>query len=407
MSITPLLRGLLGPLLTSVALAQPVAPIDEANAQLAYERNTIEVVRAIGGSVVAVNVSVRGEAMLPFENVPPDEVPEQFRDLLPFLRESTPTRQSAGSGFVIDVDGARRLVTNFHVVQAALEPGSVRPLAGASITVAFPDGPKAIPVEVIGVNPSFDLALLQPLDAGALPPVPPIVIADSDAVEAGQKAIAIGNPFGFASTVTSGIVSAVGRLVPSIGMIEVPMIQTDAAINPGNSGGPLLDSRGELIGVNTSIFNPGGRSFAGLGFAVPSNLLRESLANLELGGLTDIRDTRPNLGATVRSVGLLPNGLRELLELPAQGVVILEVAEGGPAARAGLRGSQRTVMAGNAELPAGGDVIVAVDGMEVTDAEQLNRAVTYDSSFGDRIAVTVLRDGVELTVTVALEGGRR
>ena len=129
----------------------------------------------------------------------------------------------------------------------------------------------------MGVNPSFDLALLQAIDESQLPDAAPLVIGDSNALAVGQKTIAIGNPFGLASTVTSGIVSALERFVPTIGEVPVPMIQTDAAINPGNSGGPLLDSAGRLIGINTAIINPQSRSFAGLGFAVPSNLLAESL----------------------------------------------------------------------------------------------------------------------------------
>lgn len=345
--------------------------------------------------------------MRPFENIPPDRLPPEFRDLLPFLEEEVPTMQSAGSGFVIDLegDGSRYLVTNFHVVQEGLLPGTTRLRDGASIAAVFPrqsDDP--IPLRVIGANPSFDLALLTELNSAAsFPDVAGMKIADSDTVRVGQKVIAIGNPFGLESTVTAGIVSAVGRFVPSVGQINIPTIQTDAAVNPGNSGGPLLDSRGELIGINTSILNPDGRSFAGLGFAVPSNLLVEALANLELGGLSDVSDTRPTLGVNLLTIGLLSGGVRQLLGLPADGVVVVEVMPGGPADKAGLRGSQRTVEVGSVELPAGGDIITTVNGVELTSAEQLNKLITYEGEPGDQLELMLLRDGREVKTTVTLE----
>ena len=152
--------------------------------------------------------------------------------------------ESSGSGFLIDFRGQAFLVTNFHVVESALEAGSATLLEGAEISVTFPADPETdVPVEVVGVNPSYDLALMRLASASRLPVAEPLAIADSDELQVGQKTVAIGNPFGLASTVTSGIVSAVSRYVPTIGQLPVPMIQTDAAINPGNSGGPLLDSR--------------------------------------------------------------------------------------------------------------------------------------------------------------------
>jgi S1-C subfamily serine protease len=315
--------------------------------------------------------------------------------------------QGAGSGFLIESkgSGSSYLVTNFHVVQGSLEPGTTNLLDGASITAVFPEhSDKPIPVKVVGANPSFDIALLTRQNlADSFPDVTGLTITDSDTVQVGQKVIAVGNPFGLEFTVTTGIVSAIGRFVPSVGQITIPMIQTDAAINPGNSGGPLLNSRGELIGINTSIINPEGRSSAGLGFAVPSNLLIEALANLELGGLSDVRDTRPTLGAELRTVSLLPERIRELLELPDEGVAVIGVLPGGPADNAGLRGSQRTVNLGSTEFPAGGDVITAVNGDRLTNAEELNLLVTYEGQAGDQLEFTLLRDGQELNVTVTLK----
>ncbi len=384
-----------------------IEPLNEPQVFLANEQNTIDVVNAFGPAVAAINVSVQGEAMRPFEDIPPSQLPPEFRDILPFLEDEIPTMQSSGSGFLIKpkASDANYLVTNFHVVQDSLEPGTTAFLDGASITAVFPGhNDEPVPVEVIGANPSFDLALLSPLDDDKpFPEVASLIIADSDNVQVGQKVIAIGNPFGLEFTVTTGIVSAVGRFVPSVGQISIPTIQTDAAINPGNSGGALLNSRGELIGVNTSIINPEGRSSAGIGFAVPSNLLVEALSNLELGGISNIRDTRPALGVTLRSVSILPEGIRELLDLPDEGVVIVEVLPGSPADKAGLRGAQRTVTVGSTNFPAGGDVITAVDGQKLINAEQLNALITYERMEGDEFELMVLRDGQEMKVNVTLE----
>lgn len=380
---------------------------DESEAFLADEQNTIDMVNAFGPSVVAINVSVQGEAMRPFNDIPPDQLPPEFRDLLPFLDEDIPTRQSAGSGFLINVEELESsyLVTNFHVVKDSLEPGTTDLLDGASITSTFPEhSDESIPVQIVGANPSFDLALLAPLNpTDSFPNVLGLTIGNSDVVRTGQKVIAIGNPFGLEFTVTSGIVSAIGRFVPSVGQVIIPTIQTDAAINPGNSGGPLLNSRGELIGINTSIINPEGRSSAGLGFAVPSNLLIEALANLELGGLSNIRDTRPTLGIRLQTVNLLPERIRELLELPDEGIVVVDVLAGGVADKAGLRGRQQTVTVGSTEFPAGGDVILEVDGVSLMNAEQLNKLITYEGKAGDQFEFAILRDGREMNVTVTLE----
>jgi S1-C subfamily serine protease len=164
-----------------------------------------------------------------------------------------------------------------------------------------------------------------------------------------------------------------------------------------------LNSGGELIGINTSIINPEGRSSAGLGFAVPSNLLIEALANLELGGLSNIGDTRPILGVRLQTVNLLPEGIRELLELPDAGVVVIDVLPGSPADKAGIRGSQRTVKVGSIEFPAGGDVLMSVNDERLSNAEQLNKLVTYEGQAGDRLEFKVLRDGHEMKATVTLE----
>ncbi|MEA2025269.1 MAG: trypsin-like peptidase domain-containing protein [Chloroflexota bacterium] len=387
------------------AFAQDSIRSDEASALLANELNTIDVIDRFGASVVAVSVAVRGETMSPFEGLPDDEVPDDYRRYKQFFGDELPVQQSSGSGFLIQFEGDPFLITNFHVVEAALEPDTAEYREGAAISVTFPaDADGAVAVAVVGVNPSFDLALLQLEDASDLPLAPPLAIADSDDLEVGQKAIAIGNPFGLESTVTSGIVSAVGRFMTTIGQVPVPMIQTDAAINPGNSGGPLLDSRGRLIGINTAIINPQGRSFAGLGFAVPSNLLVETLGNLELGGVTDVSSTRPRLGIAAQSLDMIPFTLREQLDLPDQGVAVIDVQPGSVADKAGLRGSAEIItLDEDFEFPAPGDIIVAIDGDRIDSVEDIAMKVTYGSMAGDELDFSVIRDGEEVSITVRLE----
>ncbi|UCH24914.1 MAG: trypsin-like peptidase domain-containing protein [Trueperaceae bacterium] len=371
------------------------------------ELNTIEVVERYGPSVVAVTVRVRGRQLDPFTDLF-ESLPPQFRELFPppSAEPQERTETGSGSGFLIDPSG--QLITNYHVVQNALEPGAVALLENASVTVTFPgDEDRELPVEVIGVNPSFDLALLVLEDPSEVPvgslPVP---FADSESVKVGQKVIAIGNPFGLQSTVTTGIVSAVGRDFPSIGRIEVPMIQTDAAINPGNSGGPLLNSRGELIGVNTAIIpglGAGGqRGFLGIGFAVPSSLLDQNLASLREGGYRDVFSTRPRLGATIQTVGTYPDTVREALSMPEAGVAIISVQAGSPAERAGLRGSQFEITADEQTFPVGGDIITAIDGAAVRSGEDVQQIV-FNKSPGDTVTLTVVRSGDELQIDVVLE----
>jgi S1-C subfamily serine protease len=370
-------------------LAQDTIDFDEAAALLANELNTIDVIDRAGDSVVAVNVALRAEEGSPFGR---------------FFADDEAIPQGSGSGFLIEYEDDPFLVTNYHVVEAALEPATAELRDGAEISVTFPSDEDPVAVDVVGVNPAFDLALLQATDASSLPAATPLAIADSDALEVGQKTIAIGNPFGLASTVTSGIVSALERFVPTIGNVPVPMIQTDAAINPGNSGGPLLDSSGQLIGINTALINPQGRSFAGLGFAVPSNLLVESLANLETGGVTDISSLRPRLGISAQPLDILPFEVRAELGLPDDGVAVIEVQPGSVADKAGLRGSEDTIVVEQGfEIAVPGDVIVAIDGRKVDEVEDITQTVTFGAQAGDELDFTVVRAGVEIDIQVRLE----
>ncbi|HEY8426661.1 MAG TPA: trypsin-like peptidase domain-containing protein [Limnochordales bacterium] len=292
---------------------------------------------------------------------------------------------SVGSGFVYDVQG--HIVTNRHVV------------AGAStVEVTFLDG-TVMEGEVVGTDPDSDLAVVK---IERLPPgVEPLVLGDSTAVQVGQTAIAIGNPFGLSGTMTVGIVSGLHRTVPafargSAGFVIPDVIQTDAAINPGNSGGPLLDSSGAVIGVATAIaLGSPFPAFAGVGLAVPAHLVKRVVPSLIAKGSYEW----PWLG--VSGVSLTPE-LARANGLPpdTRGAYVVQVVPGGPAAAAGLRGSTRE--RGADFLPVGGDVIVAIDGSSIASFDDLLVYIARYTSVGQRLQVTVLRDGQRLDVPVTL-----
>ena len=284
-----------------------------------------------------------------------------------------------GSGFVWDDEG--HVVTNNHVVENAQR-----------IVVHFADD-TAVEAEVVGTDPDSDLAVIRVDVPASL--LKPVELGDSDALRVGQRAIAIGNPFGFEQTMTAGIVSALGRVLKQDSGFSLPqLIQTDAAINPGNSGGPLLDSKGQVIGVTTLIYSQSG-SNSGVGFAVPVNTVKRVVPSLiETGRYAD-----PWLGITGTSVTPL---LAEVLDLPAeQGVLVQAVVEGGPADEAGLRGGTRQVWYEGAVLTAGGDIITSIDGVEV---QGMDNVIVYlaDTSVGQKVELTVLRDGQEGTIEVTL-----
>ncbi len=396
--------------------SQSVARLDEAQSLLQDEQNTTDVIATYGPSVVAVNVEVRGQRVDPFgQGFSPDIIPPEFRRFFQLPQQPQQPQgdqqddlgefrqQGSGSGFVVSDQGD--IVTNYHVARSALQEDSVTPLENTRLTVTFPSSDEELPVRVVGVNVLYDLALLRLEDPDDLPAdVRPIPLADSDALRVGQKTIAIGNPFGFASTVTTGIVSGVSRSLPGVGRADIPLVQTDAAINPGNSGGPLLNSRGELIGINTAIipgsaFN-GERGNLGIGFAVPSNLLQQNLAELQQGGFADIR-SRPRIGITFADVRAFPDSVRESFNLPDNGAVVRTVEAGGPAAQAGLQGGTSTIDIGGTSVEVGGDVITAVDGQALEDANDL-RDVVLSKNEGDTVELTVLRDGEEENVEVTL-----
>ncbi|MFI4853410.1 MAG: S1C family serine protease [Phycisphaerales bacterium JB065] len=269
-------------------------------------------------------------------------------------------RSGTGSGFVWDEDG--HIVTNYHVIRGATR-----------VNVTFSDG-QTRPAEIVGVAPDKDLAVLQVDPEGlTLRPTP---VGDSDALRVGQSVYAIGNPFGLDRTLTTGVVSALGRTIESIsGRTIYDVIQTDAAVNPGNSGGPLLDSGGRLIGVNTAIRSPSGAS-AGISFAVPADTVRRIVPSLIRTG----RITTPTIG-----IRFLPTSQARQLGI-ARGVLVLETIEGGPAATGGIlpttRASDGTITLG--------DVIIAIDDKPVlVPADLLNILADYEA--GDTVEVEVAR----------------
>lgn len=287
----------------------------------------------------------------------------------------------AGSGFVLDTEG--HIVTNNHVVDQATE-----------IVAIFFNGLQA-EAELIGTDDDSDLAIIK---VDALPEdVHPLTVADSDTVEVGDWAIAIGNPFGLGSSMTLGIVSAIGRSIPSGATpFAIPQaIQTDAAINPGNSGGPLLNLAGQVIGVNAQIRTAGANANSGVGFAIPANVVRHIAPVLIANGFYEW----PWLGVEGAPVGLT---LMEANNLETQqGAYIIEVVPGGPADDAGLRGAQIVESAG-IQIPTGGDVVIAVDGESVRDFDDLSSQIAFKAP-GEETVLTVLRDGAEEEITVTLE----
>jgi S1-C subfamily serine protease len=295
-----------------------------------------------------------------------------------FFMDPVPV-EGAGSGFVIDPRGY--ILTNFHVVQEA-----------QSIEVVLGDQTR-YPAKFIGADQRNDVALVKvdPKNKKlvALP------LGDSAALQVGQKVLAIGNPFGFQSTLTSGVVSALGRTVQTSQTTFIDeAIQTDASINRGNSGGPLINTHGEVIGINSAIYTPSGTA-AGIGFAIPINTAKGIAHDL----ITDGRVHRAFLGVETLPIG---GNLAEALDLPVQeGLLVESVTRGGPAAAAGIKGGDRIVQAGMRKFAIGGDVIVAMDGQKVTGQFDVSLILNRKRP-GDTVNVTIYRGGKKMDVSVKL-----
>jgi S1-C subfamily serine protease len=290
--------------------------------------------------------------------------------------------EGAGSGFLIDTVG--HILTNNHVIEGA-----------QTIEVTLGDQSR-FKAKLIGTDTRNDIALIQIDPKGRK--ITPLPLGDSRALLVGQRVLAIGNPFGFQSTLTTGIVSSLGRTVQTSDTTFIDdAIQTDAAINRGNSGGPLMNSQGQVIGINSAIFSPSGTT-AGIGFAIPINTAKRVADEL----ITQGRVRRAVMGIEGRAIW--PE-LAEALSLPAQqGLLVERVVPNGPAAKAGVRGGSRSVLAGLQELRIGGDVLIAINGKAVTNQNDLNLMLNR-SRPGDMVTLTILRDGKKMNIPVTLGEG--
>ncbi len=329
----------------SPMLSSGISPLGPS-ARTEDEKNTITVFRESSPSTVFVT---------------------QTRTVVdPWEGTSQEVPAGSGSGFVWDDQG--HVVTNFHVVQGA-----------AALTVTFQDQQR-FDAKVVGVEPKKDIAVLQVQAPQSL--LKAVKVPSNAELEVGQKVIAIGNPFGLDHTLTTGVVSALGRHVQGIGGVTIrDMIQTDAAINPGTSGGPLLDSQGQLIGMNTMIFSKSGSS-AGIGFAVPVRTIARVVPQILKTGKAE------QLG-----LGLHIDPAQRLERLNRiRGVMVVSVPPGSPGERAGFRGLTRTA---NGVIP--GDVIVSVGGVKVEDYDDLYNALDA-RKVGDKVDVLVRRDGKDVTL---------
>jgi S1-C subfamily serine protease len=290
-------------------------------------------------------------------------------------------QEGQGSGFIIDKDG--HVLTNYHVI------------ADARTVEVTLHNRKKYRATVVGSDRSHDLAIIQ-IKA---PDLQAMTLGDSRNLQVGQKVYAIGNPFGLSGTLTSGIVSSIRSVQEPDGVTIDEAIQTDAAINPGNSGGPLLNSHGEVIGINTMIASSVGQN-AGIGFAIPVNTAKAVLNDL----LTLGRVRRPALG--VVTLPISPDIADELGLAADSGLLIIRVVPGGAAERAGLRGGSERAYLGNMPIMVGGDLIVAIDGQEVQDQQELSRIMNSHRA-GDTVKVTIYRAKRKVDIEVTLGEARQ
>ncbi|MGC9224005.1 MAG: S1C family serine protease [Terracidiphilus sp.] len=291
-------------------------------------------------------------------------------------------QQGQGSGFILDKAG--HILTNYHVVAGA----------NRGIEVQLSDKRK-FSARVVGFDRTHDLALLQ-IDA---PNLQPVTLADSSHLNVGQKVYAIGNPFGLSGTMTRGIISAIRPIKSESGAPIEDAIQTDAAINPGNSGGPLLNSSGEVIGINTMIASNGADQSSGIGFAIPINTAKAVLSDLLRYG----RVKRPSLG--IVSLAVDPDLASQMGLAADSGVLIERVLPGGAADRAGLHGGTEQAYLGNTPIMLGGDLIIAIDGQQVQNPQDINTIMEKHQP-GDVVSVTVVRGRRKMTIKLMLGEAR-
>jgi 2-alkenal reductase len=338
---------------------------------------------------VTIAPEVLEQVESPIEAAPLPSLRDQYQELTPgvvtilsYLTQEGATGQGAGSGFIFNAE--RIIVTNNHVVANA-----------DIVTVVFYNGLE-VEAELIGADTNSDLAVLQVDD---LPDdTHPLSLGDSDAVRAGDWVMAIGNPFRQQSSLTLGVVSAVDRMIPAgVTPFSIPeAIQTDAAINPGNSGGPLLNLEGKVIGVNAQIASGGARANAGVGFAIPSKVVRRVVpALIETGTYR-----WPWLGVVGGEINLVRMGANDLDR--QRGAYIDQVEEGGPAKKAGLRGSTGTETVFDMQVSKGGDIVTAIDGEPINFFSDLVAEIAFHSP-GEELTLTILREGETMRPDVTIE----
>jgi 2-alkenal reductase len=349
-AVQPTLQALMAPTSPPAKIELPAVTVDE-------EALLIELYRQVNPAVVNIVTYVRqGNIVMP---------------------------EGQGSGFVYDADG--HIVTNSHVVHGA-----------DAIEVVFADN-TTLEAELVGEDLHSDLAVIR---VESLPEgVQPLPLGDINEVAVGQTVVAIGNPFGLGGTLTRGIVSALGRSIPALTAFSIPQaIQTDAPINPGNSGGPLLNLRGEVVGVNAQIeTSDGSRANSGVGFAIPVSIVARVIPAL-------IQDGKYEWAWMGVVGGTINPAMVKAMKLPTQkGAYISQVVNNGPAERAGLRGSNDTVVVDGRRTEIGGDVIVAIDGQPVTSFEDILIYIALNTRPGQQVTLTVLRNNQTREITLELE----
>jgi S1-C subfamily serine protease len=344
----------LGNLIQARGSSSPLQ-LTEAEAAPTYdaeEQNNIAIYKKVLPSVV--NITARALVMNFFYGAVPQE--------------------GQGSGFILDKAG--HVLTNYHVVAGANR--------GIKVQLS---NKRNYDAKVVGTDRTHDLALLQI----TAPDLQPVTLANSSDISVGQKVYAIGNPFGLSGTMTRGIISSIRSIRNADGAPIEDAIQTDAAINPGNSGGPLLNSHGEVIGINTMIASNGAEQSSGIGFAIPINTAKAVLADLTRYG----RVKRPSLGIVSYEIG--PDLAEQMGLAVDSGILIEQVIPGGAADKAGLRGGTEQAYVGNTPILLGGDLIVAIDGQRVTNPQEIN-AVMEKHQAGDTVSVTFYRGQKQITL---------
>jgi S1-C subfamily serine protease len=354
---------------TTTTVTAPLStPVDDASSGEGEGNIVNQIYKADGDGVAFIQADIGQQG-----------APEGFN---PFGEPQPEGGTASGSGFVIDKEG--HVITNNHVVEGA-----------TSVSVKLGDSEESFEAEVVGSDPGTDIALLK-VDAPAKE-FHPLQLGRSSDLEVGDPVVAIGNPFGLDRTVTSGIVSALQRNIQAPNGFSIShVIQTDAAINPGNSGGPLINAAGEVIGINAQIATGGGgNGNVGIGFAIPIDTVRANLEQLKETGEVD----HAFIGI---SGGTVTPELAKAVNLPVEeGVIVQVVVPDGPADKAGLEAGNTSAEIDGQEVRLGGDIITEVDGQKVTSMDEMIELID-GAKPGDKLELTVVRDGDEETVEVTL-----